>query len=479
MATQRIAVRRDTHANFAAVDVIPVAGEPTYEIDTKLFRVSDGVSSNDELDAAAFVDGSTKQFSDDVRARIAANLADPSTPEGGALAGASTGSPRQPAGAVKAVFLGDSITHGSNASAGRRWVDQLPRILGTATLSSRSVEAGVPGQTSAEMLARYDSAVRANGAQALFLLAGTNDANQGVPLESFASNVRGIAEQARRDGIPIIVGTVPPMGTSAVTSAKALLIAQYNAWLHVWAPQNGIRLAAVNSALVAAGSENMLGGYDSGDGIHPETNGHQRIAEAFAAAFAPLASPGHLVKTVSAFNLIGNPLFLTDYSGGWFNAGGSVGTAPTIAVAPDTSGTLHAGNWGTISLDATAATSGYYRAHSISSGFSPGDKLLVTGRGRVVDKAGGYKAAASGANPTADFSVRLANPNLTTITNLNGPSATTTPGPFAQVVTVPTGATALYIVVRALLPQGQSADFQVGELGVFNVTALPDLANLV
>lgn len=81
---RRIRIRRDTSSNWAGV--VPADGEPTYETDTKLQRIGDGATPNSELDAAAFVDGATGQFGDDIRGRIADNLLDPDSIEGAALA---------------------------------------------------------------------------------------------------------------------------------------------------------------------------------------------------------------------------------------------------------------------------------------------------------------------------------------------------------------------------------------------------------
>ncbi|MGN6724109.1 MAG: SGNH/GDSL hydrolase family protein [Marmoricola sp.] len=380
---------------------------------------------------------------------------------------------------VKAAFLGDSITHGSNAAAGRRWVDQLPRILGTSLVSSKSMEKGVPGQTSAQMLARYATDVRANGAQVLFLLAGTNDANQGVPLATYAANIKAIVAEARKDGIPVIIGTVPPFGASAVTTAKSLLVAQYNAWINAWAPSNGVRVAAVNAGLVASGAETMLSGYDSGDGIHPETQGHQKIAQAFATAFNGLATPLHVVQTVTAFNMISNPLFLSNYSGPWFEQSGGTGTAPTVSVAADTTGTLAAGQWGTVAWNATTGGT-RYRVCTLTTGFAPGDTLLVTARTLITDIGGGYLTAMQGAAPTADFSVRMfKSSDMTTLYNFNGPSAVLNPGPICDLFTVPAATTSLTFGTRMTIPTGLNVNFQIGEVGVFNVTGLTDLLGLV
>lgn len=70
----------------------------------------------------------------------------------------------------KWACLGDSITNRSNASAGKGFVDQMPKIAGSANLSVDSyVESGVPGNTTAQMLARYTSDISGKGVKIRFL----------------------------------------------------------------------------------------------------------------------------------------------------------------------------------------------------------------------------------------------------------------------------------------------------------------------
>lgn len=378
---------------------------------------------------------------------------------------------------VKAVFLGDSITNGSTAAADRRWIDQLPRILGTGVISANSVEEGNPGETSANMLARYATSVRAHGAQILFLLAGTNDAGQGRTLAEYASSIKGIVAEAQKDGVPVIIGTVPPLGSSRPAADK-LRVQQYNTWLAAWCPTVGVTVAEVFKGLVANGTDSLQSGYDA-DGIHPETLGHQKIAEAFAAAYtARFGTPAlHPVQSVSAFNLVTNGLFFSDFGSGWFNPGGGTGATPTVSVEADSTGKLLSGQWGKITLDASSQASSIRRSFSIT-GLSPGDKLLVTARTHVTDVNGGILAAMQGGNPSADASLRITRPNLTTIQNLNGPSAVLNSGPIMRIVTVPAGETQVYITAFFSLPAGQSGALRIGEVGVFNVTNLPDIATL-
>ncbi|GAB6901884.1 SGNH/GDSL hydrolase family protein [Kineosporia succinea] len=382
------------------------------------------------------------------------------------------GTPTQPPPpGAKLVFLGDSITHGSTASAGQRFVDQVAKMLG-GRISQNWIERGYPGQRSDEMLARYDMDVRANGAQVVMLMAGTNDAGQ-QDLSRYAAAIKGIAAKARQDGITLIIGTTPPLGGSR-PAANHLRVAQFNAWLRIWAPTQGIKIADVYSALVSGGGYGMAGGYDT-DGIHPETVGHQKIAEAFVKAFLELLTPDvpHIVDSVGGpFNMITNPQFLTNTTG-WYEQPGGTGTAPTYSVVTDTSGTLRFGKWAQMAFDATASGGNRYFVYPVGT-VTPGQKLLITARMQVVDIAGGYYNAAQGAGPTATVALRLHDQAFVSRANF-GALIPRVPDFIQSIYTVPAGVTGLNLVMQVGLPTGQNVQARIGEVGVFDVSNLPDL----
>lgn len=96
--------------------------------------------------------------------------------------------PLPPSEARPVVFMGDSIT--------KLW-ESLPYI-----------NAGINGQTSAQMLERFEVDVLSKRPSVVVILAGTND----VFLEEFPAvdNVGRMADMAAASGACVILGTLPP-----------------------------------------------------------------------------------------------------------------------------------------------------------------------------------------------------------------------------------------------------------------------------
>lgn len=117
------------------------------------------------------------------------------------------------------VFIGDSIT--------AYW--PLPAGI---------IDAGVPGDTSAQMLARFDADVLAYSPATVVILAGTNDIRHLASPDQ--SNLFAMVEKAESAGAHVIVGTIPPINDwSAGMPVDA---AQGNAEVMAW--NRGIRDAA-------------------------------------------------------------------------------------------------------------------------------------------------------------------------------------------------------------------------------------------
>jgi lysophospholipase L1-like esterase len=94
------------------------------------------------------------------------------------------------------LFLGDSIT---DFGMWHEWFPGVP-----------TVNRGVGGEVTAEVLARIDTAI--NEPTAVFLLIGTNDVSGGLPTSEIVGNVRAIiaAIQGLAPGTPIVVESIMP-----------------------------------------------------------------------------------------------------------------------------------------------------------------------------------------------------------------------------------------------------------------------------
>lgn len=94
------------------------------------------------------------------------------------------------------VFVGDSITHGG------LWDEWFP---GHPVLNR-----GIGGETTAQVLARLDTAI--NRPRAVLLLIGTNDLSAGVPQSEIVANIAAIIREVERraPGAPLWVQSVMP-----------------------------------------------------------------------------------------------------------------------------------------------------------------------------------------------------------------------------------------------------------------------------
>lgn len=96
----------------------------------------------------------------------------------------------------RVVFLGDSI---SEFGLWEEWFPDVPVL-----------NRGIGGETSAQVLARLDTAI--NEPAAVLLLIGTNDLSMGIPEADILTNIRSIMQgiERRAPGSPVWVQSVMP-----------------------------------------------------------------------------------------------------------------------------------------------------------------------------------------------------------------------------------------------------------------------------
>jgi hypothetical protein len=234
-------------------------------------------------------------------------------------------------------------------------------------------------------------------------------------------------------------------------------------------------VAPVWSKLVNTGNGDIVAGYDD-DGVHPNAIGHYLIAEAFVEAWRQVPKADiHPVSSISTYNLVTNPLGAGTLGAelrptGWYEQPGGTGTAPTYEVAVK-SGNLRYGQWGKMSFDAVSGGTRYMVLPCSATGWAVGDVLVVAARLEFTDVGGTYRDAAWIASPTANVSLRVVNQSFAIIASPLTNSVAT-PGPILASFTVPSGATELAIALQMVLPTGAHVTAQLGEVGLFNATAL-------
>ena len=168
------------------------------------------------------------------------------------------------------VFIGDSITYNWSQS----WAGQQ------ATFTQNNwLNVGVIGLTSSQIAARFHAYVVDLRPQAVHILAGTNDVYPGWQLSDTSNNIQNMVEQAKKNHIAVVIGTIPPWGPGALpekadsSPQRFQRIDQLNQWLMQFAADEGIQIVDYHSLLVAANGENYIPALTV-DGVHPSAAGY-------------------------------------------------------------------------------------------------------------------------------------------------------------------------------------------------------------
>ena len=174
---------------------------------------------------------------------------------------------------VDIVFMGDSITEG--------WAIADPSFFGPTR-----IDRGISGQTSPQMLLRFEQDVLTLRPRVVHIMTGTNDiaGNTGqMTLEWTENVISRMAEAARARRIRVVIGSVLPARAFGWNKEihPAATIAALNRWLRDYATRRGFVYADYHSAM--ADSDGGLPASLSRDGVHPNKAGYaimRPIAEA-------------------------------------------------------------------------------------------------------------------------------------------------------------------------------------------------------
>lgn len=169
----------------------------------------------------------------------------------------------------RVVFYGNSITDG--------WAQHFPTMFPGKPYIGR----GIGGQTTPQMLVRFNQDVVALKPKVVVILAGTNDiaGNTGPStIEMIEHNLRSMAEIAKAHGIRVVLSSVLPVydypwrpGLEPAPKITAL-----NAWMKDYAARNGAVYLDYHSAMSDARG-GMRDGLSS-DGVHPTEAGYRVMA---------------------------------------------------------------------------------------------------------------------------------------------------------------------------------------------------------
>ena len=171
-----------------------------------------------------------------------------------------------PAPPLRFVTLGDSLTAWP---VGSPWPTRVDSLDGRLHLAHN---AGVPGDTTAQMLARFTRDVADYAPQVLFVLGGTNDMAKGVPQATTIANLKAIIVAAKAAKMHVFLITAPPIKYSSwarkINSLNAAI-------LHL---ANSYRIVLIDIHTPLANSAGNYQPKFTVDGVHFTDLGAQTVA---------------------------------------------------------------------------------------------------------------------------------------------------------------------------------------------------------
>jgi lysophospholipase L1-like esterase len=159
------------------------------------------------------------------------------------------------------LAFGDSLTHGTGVSPTQAYPAQLAAIIGR-----KVINAGVPGEVSADGLKRLPEALEEHQPKLLILCHGGNDFLRKLGDDAAAGNVRAMIRLAQSKGIAVVLMATPKPGLSPSPPKFYAEIAKEFA------------LPLEEGVLADVLTDNSL----KSDLVHPNAQGYQRMAEALA-----------------------------------------------------------------------------------------------------------------------------------------------------------------------------------------------------
>jgi lysophospholipase L1-like esterase len=178
----------------------------------------------------------------------------------------------------RTVALGDSITLGKGDPAWNVQGDQSWFSYATCD-GGYGWNAGINGNTTQQMLARFGPDVAAHHPRQVVLLGGTNDVFQGVPADVTTQHLADLISRARALPAVVRIGTIPPFSDPALRPRGEAL----NGRIRQLAAAEHVGLVDFYGAVALHGSYRPGWTYD---GIHPTASAARAMGETYRRAAA-------------------------------------------------------------------------------------------------------------------------------------------------------------------------------------------------
>jgi acyl-CoA thioesterase-1 len=191
----------------------------------------------------------------------------------------------------RVVCLGDSITADPHG-----YVALAQQVLPSVRRGTEVINAGVAGQTAADIAARFGGDVRRRRPSWVTISTGGNDAVRGASLAGYGGSLQAMIDAARAAGVSVGLCTptpVEPDFAGAPIDAVNALVAQYAAWIEQAAGEQGLLLIPMHAMfrLVHETSDPADPVRLTHDGVHMSPAGRYLMGLTFLAAFGVSLEP--------------------------------------------------------------------------------------------------------------------------------------------------------------------------------------------
>lgn len=187
---------------------------------------------------------------------------------------------------VSICVFGDSIGEGYYDSEKGGWVSQLSRFLKIPNNNLHLYNCSISGESTREVLIRFDTEIKAREPKKIIFALGTNDSwhfdgdknKPNVSLNEFKENLKALISRSKKINAKIIFIGAPKVDESKVMPIpwrKEIFydnenIREYNKTLEQICKKYNLKFIE---------TYNLLDNEDFSDGLHPNTKGHTKLFE--------------------------------------------------------------------------------------------------------------------------------------------------------------------------------------------------------
>ncbi|NLF45139.1 MAG: GDSL family lipase [Syntrophomonadaceae bacterium] len=168
---------------------------------------------------------------------------------------------------IKVVCLGDSITYGFPYGPEISWVTMLQE-----NLPGQFINRGINGNTTSDMLARFERSVLKHEPTHLIIMGGINDVVWGESLARIKENIKTMVNWALSRNIKVILG----MPTAVDEISWESTLNKLRQWLDEYARENNLPVIRFEQAFYTAAGE-LRTDLLMADGGHPTARGYEEM----------------------------------------------------------------------------------------------------------------------------------------------------------------------------------------------------------